>query len=553
MPDPHLHAHCFVFNTTWDQAESAWKAGQFAGLKRDASYFEAAFHSRFARRLGELGLDVTRRKSGWELNGLDAKTLAKFSRRTQQIEDEARLRGILDPAAKSELGAKTRERKQKDLTIPALQKLWDARLTDEEREQFAALVQRIGSDAIPEDQDAARPAMTQALEHCFERKSVVPERTLLAESLKRSVGKASVKTVQHAFGRQELLTADRDGRRMATTRTVLAEEQRMIAFARHGRGTRSPLGNSQRTISREWLNAGQRTAVEYVLGSRDRVMLIRGAAGVGKTAMMQEAVEGLRESGHDVFAFAPSADASRGTLREVGFESADTVARLLVDEKLQAQAAGQVLWIDEAGLLGTRTMTKVFELAERLDARVILSGDRRQHGSVERGAALRLLETDAGLVPAEIKDIQRQRGSYKQAMHALSEGRVEDGFRQLDQLGWIQELRNEDRNQRLANDYVQAVKHGETAIVISPTHREGDQITTEIRAALQREGRLGKEQHVVGQTIRIIGRHLNSELRPNVRLFQGITRHRVPWIQEADESTTMTTADGAVLIERIEW
>jgi hypothetical protein len=34
-----------------------------------------------------------------------------------------------------------------------------------------------------------------------------------------------------------------------------------------------------------------------------------------------------------------------------------------------------------------RTMAQVFDLAEELDARVILRGDRRQHGSVERGAA----------------------------------------------------------------------------------------------------------------------------------------------------------------------
>ena len=198
---------------------------------------------------------------------------------------------------------------------------------------------------------------------------------------------------------------------MAPTPTVLAEEKRMIAFAREGRGTQSQLGDVSRKIGRDWLNDGQRRAVEHVLGSRDRVILIRGAAGVGKTAMMQEAVEGIREHGHEVFAFAPSADASRGTLREVGFENADTVARLLVDEKLQEQIEGQIIWIDEAGLLGTRTMSKVFELADKLDARVILSGDRRQHGSVERGAALRLLETEAGLVPAEIKEIQRQRGA----------------------------------------------------------------------------------------------------------------------------------------------
>src|ERR1700685_3742658 len=40
VPDPHLHAHGFVFNTTVDEQEQAWKAGQFRDLKRDAPYFE---------------------------------------------------------------------------------------------------------------------------------------------------------------------------------------------------------------------------------------------------------------------------------------------------------------------------------------------------------------------------------------------------------------------------------------------------------------------------------------------------------------------------------
>lgn len=68
----------------------------------------------------------------------------------------------------------------------------------------------------------------------------------------------------------------------------------------------------------------------------------------------------------------------------VADERADTVARLLVDTKLQEQAKGHVLWIDEAGLLGSKTMAQVFELAERHDFRIVLSGDRKQHGSVDR-------------------------------------------------------------------------------------------------------------------------------------------------------------------------
>src|SRR5262245_33879232 len=42
LPDPQLHAHVFVFNTTFDEEEKRWKAGQFADIKRDSPYFQAA-------------------------------------------------------------------------------------------------------------------------------------------------------------------------------------------------------------------------------------------------------------------------------------------------------------------------------------------------------------------------------------------------------------------------------------------------------------------------------------------------------------------------------
>ena len=54
-PDPQLHAHCFVFNSTWDDHERRWKAGQFRDLKRDAPYFQAAFRVRLADKLQDLG------------------------------------------------------------------------------------------------------------------------------------------------------------------------------------------------------------------------------------------------------------------------------------------------------------------------------------------------------------------------------------------------------------------------------------------------------------------------------------------------------------------
>ena len=58
---------------------------------------------------------------------------------------------------------------------------------------------------------------------------------------------------------------------------------------------------------------------------------------------------------------------------------------------------------------------------------------------------------------------------------------------------------------------------------------------------------------LVGRTIRIKGLNLNAEVRPCVRLFEGITRHRVPWIQEADRATGLEAGDRETVIDAIEW
>src|SRR3984957_18201484 len=111
LPDPQLHAHVFVFNTTWDEQEQRWKAGQFRELKRDAPYFQAAFRVRLANRLQALGFGVQRKRDDFEISGIPADVLKRFSRRTALIEKVAKEKGILDPKRKAELGAETRERK----------------------------------------------------------------------------------------------------------------------------------------------------------------------------------------------------------------------------------------------------------------------------------------------------------------------------------------------------------------------------------------------------------------------------------------------------------
>lgn len=494
IPDPHLHAHCVIANATFDETEQQWKAGQYRELNRDAPYFEAVFHSRLADRLHKLGLPIERTKQGWEIGGIDRELVQKFSSRTRQIEEKAKELGIENPKAKDELGAKTREKKQTHLSFPQLQENWRGRMTSDEVNSLAELAWRIGDDPEAVNCNAAASSIEYAKQHVFERKSVVPERVLLAAAIRRSVGQATVDEVQHEAANTGLLIAVRKGRRMVTTPEVLDQELQIIDFAREGRGTCRPFAKCYDQFKDRDLNDGQRKAVKHVIESRDRIVVVRGVAGVGKTRLMREVVHGIEQQGMKVHAFAPTAEASRGVLAEEGFKDADTVARLLVDQKLQQKVKGQLVWIDEAGLMSMKSMSQTFELADRLDCRVLLTGDRFQHGAVERAGALRLLEEEAGLVPATVKEIKRQSGSYKQVVRALSEGRAAEGFKRLDELGWIKELPAEDRYKQVAADYVEIIGKGKETLVVCPTHSEGDLIQAEIRRRLREKGMLGSDE-----------------------------------------------------------
>ena len=501
LPDPQLHSHVFVFNTTWDHEENRWKAGQFRDLKRDAPYFQAAFRVRLANHLQDISFGVERKRDDFELSGIPADVLKRFSRRTELIEKVAEEKGITNPDRKAELGAETRETKTKSLGWDSLKKEWNSRLSNEERALLASVHRREQSFTRPERSDGK--AVDYAIDHSFVRDAVLPERKLMTEALKRGLGAVTVDGVASEMKQRPLIRSEVDGRGMATTKEMVALEAKMTEFAREGRGRFRPLGDPNRPCSREWFNDGQKAAVRHVLGSRDRVMIIRGVAGTGKTTLEQEIGEALAEAGKPVVAIAQSVKASREVLRqEAGFSMADTVSMFLKDKYMHEAARNGVILIDEASQLGTRDMLSVFEIAEQYNARVILVGDRGQHRSVTAGEPLKLLEEKAGLRVAEVTEILRQQGDYKKAAKALSEGKTDVAFVELDKLGWIEEVGDKERYKVLADAYLAAAdekkSNGEfkSALVVSPTHAEAATITTAIREGLRAKDRITKEHTI---------------------------------------------------------
>ncbi|MFT3786013.1 MAG: MobF family relaxase [Tepidisphaeraceae bacterium] len=307
IPDPHLHLHAFVMNATFDDVEGRWKAVQLGTVKSDAPYWEGCFHVRLAAKLADLGLPIERTRTRWMLKGVEMSALPKFSRRTALIEAEARRRGIFDQDAKSELGAKTREKKDKEYSFAQLRTLWDGMLDAKERASLQAVAARLGGPAVPlEEKDAPQVAVDYAIQHVFERKAVVRERVLLAHALKQAAGSARLETVLTLAKGAKLLRATLGGRSMVSTPEVLAEEQAMLAFAKEGRDAFRPFAAPDAAFKQTFLSPDQKRVVRAMLASTDGITIMRGVSGTGKTTVMVDVVNAIEAGGQKVFAFAPA-------------------------------------------------------------------------------------------------------------------------------------------------------------------------------------------------------------------------------------------------------
>jgi conjugative relaxase-like TrwC/TraI family protein len=515
ISDPHFHIHAFVFNATWDQEETRWKAVQFGNTKPDAPFYEAGFHSLLASKLLEAGYAIRRTERDFELACVSRELIGKFSKRTALIEQifreeyiviEAEARALakrtkidfFDAVAevKGALGSRTRERKsQRKLAGDELLNNWRSQMTPEE---LASLSPEAVRAALPENLLETDTAKGLAIQHLFERVSVVRELHATAMLLRRGIGGVSIDEALE-FARRDLRFL-RAGGGLVTTLEVLAEESAMLERIQAGRGRYEEIRRSgDWTFLSPLLGDEQKKAVLKVLHSRDMVISVRGPAGSGKTLMMQEAVKAVAAlSGRDVLVVAPSTSAVK-VLKEQGFSGADTFQRLMQSQLLQDVARGRILWIDEAGFLSTRQMRWAVDFAAKNDCRLILFGDTRQHHSVDRGDALRVLEDPGSIDQVALTKIFRQQvPALREAVEDLSRGETEAGFDKLEAAGLIHGV--EDTDQRLeaiASQHLAAVGDGATSLIVALTHAECRAIAARVRELQKTACLVSPEEHQV--------------------------------------------------------
>jgi len=507
--DPQLHTHLVAGNLTYDAAEGKWKALQASDIYAQREYLTEVYRNALAREVTRLGYQIEDRFEhgkdyGFGIVGIKEATLEKYSQRSAQR--DAAIAEFMDKNGRlpsnnevAYLVRETRAEKLAEISTADVKSGQLARMDAEEAQTLKQLRENALERGSIREAAPAAPSLQYASEHIFERVSVAKDYEIKTEALRHGRGRVELPEVKGALQAEIASGAMLTARGEVATQASLQRERRMVSAIDAGMGKYQALGRGREFVASDRLRPEQKQAVLAVLASRDLAFNISGAAGTGKTATLQEVQRGLTEARRSVVAVAPTASAVE-ELQKVGFKDAMTTARLLADPKEQARLAGQVLIVDEAGMVASKDMAELIRLAKDQGARILYSGDTAQIKSVSEGDALRVLERESQLSGVSLRQVQRQTNAeYKAAVEALRIDPAE-GYDRLQKMGAIREVDWRLRAQEVSKAYQEASvvpnAKGEarSVLVVAATHDEIKSITYAVRQDRKRAGELAEGQ-----------------------------------------------------------
>jgi hypothetical protein len=230
------------------------------------------------------------------------------------------------------------------------------------------------------------------------------------------------------------------------------------------------------------------------------VRVVVGRPGTGKTFTLGVARHAWQLGGYRVLAAAPTGIATV-SLEAEGFEDVATVDRLLLDldrggEWLDGRS---VLVVDEAGMVGSRKLTRLLEHAQRAEAKVVLVGDDRQLAAIDAGGGFRALRLRLGA--SELVENRRQLHAWqREAIELVRQGEVDQA---IDLYRAHERVVAAESKQELAlallKDWWQAYREAERdpardVVVLAARRDEVDRLNTYCQQVLAHHGRLSAER-----------------------------------------------------------
>ncbi len=588
--DPQIHTHV-VISTKVRATDGRWYALDARYLKRKqralGGIYQSVLRAELAHRYGVEWGPITDGQA--ELAAMPEELLDAFSKRAQQVADylEIKLMGFRESEGRDptrwERAAITREaaadsrRHKTGAPVTDLRQAWrdeaaelgwtGSRLTEtlatarrsrtrksevsekEVIDQLSAAsstwlpidVMRVLCDTLPPTGTHTGPRWLAALDRAVHQ--VTDHNTALDPSIDGATRASDGRSIW-----VEPIKAN------LTDQAILDQEERILTFADH---TQSEKPSESRTVETKVLDPLQADAARAVAGT-DKLVVVVGPAGTGKTTALARAVHDLRAQRRPVIGLAPTAKAAR-VLDEGANVRSETVAKLLHEWQRSTGptdayrlAPDTTVIVDECGMVGTGSLDALVTLAEHSRWRLVLVGDPRQLHAVGRGG---LFDELCRTQPVhQLATIHRFSNTWEQTSSlSLRTGSTAalDAYLSHDrvQAGSFLSLQVD-----ISRRWIDAHEDGKTVAVVAETNAHVDSLNLAIQAARLDLEQLGRAKAAIGgHEQAFVGDHVVTRRNDRtLRTDQGQPiRNRDRWTVQGigrDGSLTVTQHGGGGVV-----
>jgi hypothetical protein len=271
-------------------------------------------------------------------------------------------------------------------------------------------------------------------------------------------------------------------------------------------------GTVQRVLRRRPTIGGDQAAmVRWLTRSGAGVEVVVGKAGAGRTFALDAARDAWQTTGHRVVGTALAARAAQELHTGAGIPSL-TLARLLADldrdDGRLGLTDGTVVVVDEAGMVGTRSLARLLAHADRGGAKVVLVGDPHQLPEIDAGGLFHALAHRLDAIV--LADNRRQHAAWERApphpLDDLRDGDVTAAITAYAKHGRIVTASTRDElAERLVDDWWAArqTSPSQTGLMVAGRRDDVDDLNQRARERLADAGRLtGPEMSAPGRAFR---------------------------------------------------
>ena len=497
--DPQLHTHCVVLNAAIE--------GRSITFKTDyVQYLGAMYRAHLAKALQAEGYQVVEDKKSFAIQGVPKPLVDDLSKRAKELREAAKAAGFDSAAALEVAGLKSRDAKAECPRAGALAMA-----------EIAAKKHGFEPESVlqNEPQIGKKWDTNEVLQEFFADQSYysdlqIKTRLLQAAQTRNVDVEQALTEFQQALAEGKLIAMtepgdkqiDKHGRERpaamwyALPETVAAE-RRMADWAVRAQGEAPGVRVSEATtqaadeaLKAKGINLSdeQRNAFRHVVGD-NRLAIVQGRAGAGKSTMLEAANDAWSRSGADVIGAALSGKAAEGLQESSGIQS-QTLHSLLAelqDGKRQLSERS-VIVIDEAGTVGSRQMSQLVDQVQRANAKLVLVGDAAQHQAAEGGGPFLAMQRRAGA--AQMSEIRRQNSADDRlTVRMLSEKQVDEAIERMRDRGQVRVCQDGDSRANIAAyRAVESLKEGKSTLVLADTNDAAQEINARARELAIQKG-----------------------------------------------------------------